>query len=258
MLILISPAKTLDYESPLPEMPVTQPALLDQSQQLIDQLRQLAPQQIASLMSLSDKLAAVNFERFQSWRLPFDASNARAALFAFKGDVYQGLNASQFDTKALAWAQEHLRILSGLYGVLRPLDLMQAYRLEMGCKFANNRGRDLYDFWGNIISDNLNAALVRDKSPVLVNLASGEYYKAVPEKQLNARVITPVFMDEKNGQLKIISFYAKKARGLMAGYIINNRLTQPEHLKQFAEEGYSYNQAMSEGDKWVFLRNQQL
>lgn len=256
MLILISPAKKLDFESPLPPLHTTQPDLLAHSQALIDELRALAPQDIAGLMGLSDKLALLNYERFQDWHLPFSESNARAALFAFKGDVYQGLNAEQFDQPGLDWAQNHLRILSGLYGVLRPLDLMQAYRLEMGTKFANQRGRDLYQFWGDIITGQLNDELANSATPVLINLASGEYYKSVREKKLNARVITPVFMDEKNGSYKIISFFAKKARGLMSAYIIRHQLEDAEQIKQFAEDGYCYNSAMSEGGKWVFCRKQ--
>jgi cytoplasmic iron level regulating protein YaaA (DUF328/UPF0246 family) len=202
-------------------------------------------------MSLSDKLGALNFERFQEWQTPFTEDNARPAVLAFKGDVYQGLDADSMSDEDLRWAQDHLRILSGLYGLLRPLDLMQAYRLEMGTKFANPRGGDLYQFWGDIITDELN----KTDSSVLVNLASNEYFKSVRKKAIGARIITPVFMDKKDDKYKIISFYAKKARGLMSSYIIRNRITEVEQIKNFDTDGYSYNAALSEADKWVFVRD---
>ena len=202
-------------------------------------------------MSLSDKLGALNYQRFQEWQTPFTADNARPAVLAFKGDVYQGLDAENMSDEDLNWAQDHLRILSGLYGLLRPLDLMQAYRLEMGTKFANDRGADLYQFWGDLITTELN----KMKTPVLVNLASNEYFKSVQKKALKAQIITPVFMDKKNDKYKIVSFYAKKARGLMSRYIIKNRITDVEQIKNFDTDGYSFNSAMSEADKWVFVRD---
>jgi uncharacterized protein len=251
MLIVISPAKKLDYTSAVNSPLTTQPALLDHSKELAQGLKTLAPQAVSSLMSLSDKLGALNFERFQEWQTPFTEDNARPAVLAFKGDVYQGLDADSMSDEDLRWAQDHLRILSGLYGLLRPLDLMQAYRLEMGTKFANSRGGDLYQFWGDIITDELN----KTDSSVLVNLASNEYFKSVRKKAIGARIITPVFMDKKDDKYKIISFYAKKARGLMSSYIIRNRITEVEQIKNFDTDGYSYNAALSEADQWVFVRD---
>lgn len=251
MLIVISPAKKLDYASSVNAPASTQPELLDHSRELLKGLKKLAPQDVSSLMSLSDKLGALNYERFQEWQTPFTADNARPAVLAFKGDVYQGLDAENMSDEDLNWAQDHLRILSGLYGLLRPLDLMQAYRLEMGTKFANDRGADLYQFWGDLITTELN----KMKTPVLVNLASNEYFKSVQEKDIAARIITPVFMDKKNDKYKIVSFYAKKARGLMSRYIIKNRITDVEQIKKFDTDGYSFNSALSEADKWVFVRD---
>jgi cytoplasmic iron level regulating protein YaaA (DUF328/UPF0246 family) len=204
-------------------------------------------------MGLSDKLGALNYERFQAWQRPFTTENAKQAVLAFKGDVYQGLDAESMSDEDLQWAQDNLRILSGLYGVLRPLDLMQPYRLEMGTKFANNRGKDLYSFWDGVINNQLNS-LVEEPNAVLVNLASNEYFKAVKEKTLSARIVTPVFMDNKDGKYKMISFFAKKARGLMAAFIIKNKITDVELLKNFDSDGYSFNAALSEADKWVFTR----
>lgn len=251
MLIVISPAKKLDYTGSVSAPASTQPKLLDHSSELLHDLKKLAPQEVSSLMSLSDKLGALNYQRFQEWQTPFTADNARPAVLAFKGDVYQGLDADNMSDEDLSWAQDHLRILSGLYGLLRPLDLMQAYRLEMGTKFANSRGADLYQFWGDLITTELN----KMKTPVLVNLASNEYFKSVQKKALKAQIITPVFMDKKNDKYKIVSFYAKKARGLMSRYIIKNRITDVEQIKNFDTDGYSFNSAMSEADKWVFVRD---
>ena len=250
MLVVISPAKKLDYSSSIEAPLLSQPALLDHAEELSIGLKALAPQDVSSLMHLSDKLGALNYERFQEWQTPFNADNARAAVLAFKGDVYQGLEADSMSAEDLHWAQDHLRILSGLYGVLRPLDLMQAYRLEMGTKFASQRGKDLYQFWGDIITAELN----RVESSVLVNLASNEYFKSVHKKDISARIVTPVFMDKKDDKYKIISFYAKKARGLMSRYIIQNRITEIEQINQFDSDGYVYNAALSELDAPVFLR----
>ena len=250
MLVVISPAKKLDYSSSIEAPLLSQPALLDHAEELSQGLKKLAPQDVSSLMHLSDKLGALNYERFQEWQTPFNADNARAAVLAFKGDVYQGLDADNMSAADLHWAQDHLRILSGLYGVLRPLDLMQAYRLEMGTKFANSRGKDLYQFWGDIITAELNQV----GSSVLVNLASNEYFKSVRKKDITARIVTPVFMDKKDDKYKIISFYAKKARGLMSRYIIQNRITKIEQITKFDSDGYLYNAALSEPDAPVFLR----
>lgn len=257
MLMVISPAKTLDYESPLATQRFTQPALLEKSQQLIEVARDLSPAQIASLMSISDKLAHLNAERFNQWQPPFTPDNARQAILAFKGDVYTGLQAETFSEADFAFAQQHLRMLSGLYGVLRPLDLMQPYRLEMGIRLANPAGKDLYSFWGDQLTTALNAALAEQGDDVLINLASDEYFKAIKPKQLNGQLIKPVFLDEKNGKFKVISFYAKKARGLMSRYIIQQRLTQPEQLKQFDVDGYAFDAAESTDTELVFKRREQ-
>lgn len=256
MLIVISPAKTLDYETPATTKKSTQPAMLEHSQALIDELRELAPQDISSLMSISDKLGVLNYDRYQQWQQPFTKDNAKQAVLAFKGDVYTGLDAESLSADELSFAQKHLRILSGLYGVLRPLDLMQPYRLEMGTKFANSRGKDLYQFWGDDITALLNKQLKTLKSQTLVNLASNEYFKSVKAAELNADVITPVFKDKKNGQYKIISFYAKKARGLMSAYAIQKGITEAGKLKRFNWEGYGYNKALSKGNEWVFTRDE--
>ena len=253
MLTLISPAKKLDYTDSLMEKPFTQPELLSHSQELLNGLKELSPQDVCALMGLSDKLGALNYERFQSWHTPFNSGNAKQAVLAFKGDVYQGLDADSMSNDDLAWAQGNLRILSGLYGVLRPLDLMQPYRLEMGTKFANDRGANLYSFWDGVINTELNK-LLTGPDPVLINLASNEYFKAAKQKTIACRIVTPVFMDNKAGKYKIISFFAKKARGLMAAFIIKGRITNVEHIKKFDSDGYQFNVAMSEGDKWVFSR----
>jgi cytoplasmic iron level regulating protein YaaA (DUF328/UPF0246 family) len=261
MILIISPAKALDFETPLPALsqPVTQPDFLDESAELIDLLRPQSPAEIAALMGLSDKLASLNVARYANWSRPFTGDNARPALFAFNGDVYEGLGARSLDAAGLAWAQSHLRILSGLYGVLRPLDLMQAYRLEMGTRLANARGRDLYAFWGKKIALAL-AGLLREEaekngaSPVLVNLASEEYFKATPRKSITARIVTPVFEDWKNGRYKIISFYTKRARGLMSRYAVDRRLEVVEELRGFDSEGYAFAAEASDDNTWVFRR----
>jgi uncharacterized protein len=256
MLMVISPAKTLDYETPPATPRYTQPEHLDHAQDLIAQLRDLSPAQIAELMHLSDKLAGLNAARFGSWTPSFTPENAKQALLAFKGDVYTGLDAESFSEEDFDFAQRHLRMLSGLYGVLRPLDLMQPYRLEMGTKLANPRGKDLYAFWGERISGWLNEALAAQGDQVLLNLASTEYFGAVKRKVLDARIIDTEFKDLKNGQYKIISFYAKKARGLMARYVIKERLSDPEGLKDFSYQGYRFAAEQSSVDKLVFLRDQ--
>ncbi|WP_410515705.1 peroxide stress protein YaaA [Pantoea allii] len=257
MLMVISPAKTLDYESPLATQRFTQPALLEKSQQLIKIARKLSPAQVASLMSISDKLAHLNAERFNSWQPDFSLENARQAILAFKGDVYTGLQAETFSEKDFDFAQDHLRMLSGLYGLLRPLDLMQPYRLEMGIKLANPAGHDLYRFWGDLLTEKLNDALASQGDDVLINLASDEYFKAIKPKKLQARLIKPVFLDEKNGKFKVISFYAKKARGLMSRYIIQHRLTKPEQLTRFDVDGYAFAADESRENELVFKRAEQ-
>ncbi|WP_241607220.1 peroxide stress protein YaaA [Rosenbergiella australiborealis] len=256
MLMLISPAKTLDYESPVAMSEYTQPQLLKHSQQLIDIGKKLSPSDIASLMHVSDKLAHLNADRFNQWSTPFSTENARQALFAFKGDVYAGLQANQLSEADIHFAQQHLRILSGLYGVLRPLDLMQPYRLEMGIKLANAAGKDLYQFWGETITAQLNETLTEQNEQWVINLASDEYFKAVKPQKLKATLIKPVFLDEKNGNFKVISFYAKKARGMMCRFIIENNITQPEKLTEFAMEGYFYDPQRSTEHEMVFCRRE--
>jgi len=254
MLMVISPAKTLDFETPPTTERFTQPQYLDHSQELILQLRELTPAQISELMHLSDKLAGLNAARFGSWTPAFTEKNAKQALLAFKGDVYTGLAAETLSETDLDYAQQHLRMLSGLYGLLRPLDLMQPYRLEMGTKLANARGKDLYAFWGERISEWLNEALAEQGDDVLLNLASNEYFSAVKRSALKARVIDTEFRDQKNGQYKIISFYAKKARGMMSRFVISERIDNPEHLKQFDVQGYRFDNELSKPEKLVFLR----
>lgn len=256
MLMLISPAKTLDFETTAITRQSSTPAFLDQSQQLITELRDLSPADLSSLMGISDKLALLNFDRYAAWHTPFDASNAKQALLAFKGDVYSGLDAETFNSQDFKFAQKHLRILSGLYGLLRPLDLIQPYRLEMGTRFANSQGSNLYSFWDDAITNAVNDQLKKNKSNVLLNLASNEYFKSVQPTSVNANIITPVFKDLKNDKYKIISFYAKKARGLMAAYIIKNQITDAKKVKKFKSEGYCYNAPLSTDKEWVFTRDQ--
>lgn len=256
MLLVISPAKNLDYETPATTSRFTQPKHLEHSSELIQLLRAYSVQDIAELMKLSDKLSALNVARYESWSQPFNTDNAKQAVLAFNGDVYSGLNAEDLNEEELEFTQKHLRILSGLYGVLKPLDLMQPYRLEMGTKLTNNRGNNLYAFWGDIITDDLNRSLTEEKQPVLVNLASNEYFKSVKPKDLQGRMITPVFKDWKNGQYKIISFFAKKARGLMCRYAIKNKITDAEQLKNFDLGGYQYDASLSKEDTWVYTRRE--
>ncbi|MCO7226276.1 peroxide stress protein YaaA [Pleionea sp. CnH1-48] len=262
MLTVISPAKSLDFDSPLATEHHSQPAFLEHSEQLIEELRHLTHADIAGLMKLSDKLAELNLHRFEAFNTPFTPANARQAVLAFRGDVYQGLDADSFSEQDFAYAQDHLRILSGLYGLLNPLDLIQAYRLEMGTRFANSRGKDLYQFWGERLTDELNAQLEQQaadgKEACLVNLASNEYFKAVKPKHLNYEVITPVFKDFKNGQYKIVSFFAKRARGLMSRYIIQNKVENVEGLKSFDLAGYYFDSASSSQTEFVFLRDEVL
>ncbi|MGR5331413.1 peroxide stress protein YaaA [Photobacterium damselae] len=257
MLIVVSPAKTLDYESPLVTEQYTLPELTEHSQQLIEVCRELTPMDIARLMKVSDKIAGLNSARFAEWVPTFTPENARPAMFAFKGDVYTGLAAETMTDEQIAYAQQHFRMLSGLYGLLRPLDLMQPYRLEMGTKLENPRGANLYQFWGNIITDKVNLALAEQGDDILVNLASNEYFKSVKPKQVKGTIITPVFKDAKKGQYKVISFYAKKARGLMARYIIDNQIDSIEKLKEFDAAGYYFVAAESTATELVFKREEQ-
>jgi cytoplasmic iron level regulating protein YaaA (DUF328/UPF0246 family) len=254
MLFLLSPAKSLDYDTPAGDVPHTQPLFAKRSAELIEILRGYSPQQISELMDLSDQLAGLNVARYQAWSPKFTAKNSKQAVLAFNGDVYEGLDARTLKAEDLDWAQAHVCILSGLYGVLRPLDWMQPYRLEMGTQLANAKGNNLYKFWGTQIADYLNERLQADKTPVVVNLASQEYFKAVDTKTLKARVIDCVFEDWKGGKYKIISFLAKRARGLMARYAVTRHVTTPKQLEKFNLEGYAFDAAASEPDRLVFRR----
>ena len=254
IVTVISPAKKLDYSTEAHISNSTQPSLLSHSSELIDDLKLLSPQEVSSLMGLSDKLGALNYERYQEWELPFSKENSKQAILAFKGDVYQGLDAESLDSQDLAWAQDRVRILSGLYGILKPLDLMQAYRLEMGTKFATKRGENLYEFWNSIITTELNRSF-SSKEDTLLNLASNEYFKSINSSELKTNVITPVFMDKKNGKYKIVSFFAKKARGLMTRYVIKSRIEDINDIQNFEEGGYFFNEGMSEYNKPVFCRD---
>ncbi|HBA34491.1 MAG TPA: peroxide stress protein YaaA [Gammaproteobacteria bacterium] len=256
MLIVISPAKSLDFETPPITNHYTQPRFLDDSMALIQEARELEPQQIASLMKISDKLATLNYQRYADWALPFTPENAKQAVLAFTGDVYHGLDANSFLPEDFDRAQRDLRILSGLYGLLRPLDLIQPYRLEMGIAFENERGKNLYSFWGEKLTTCLNDDMAEQGTDTLINLASNEYFKAVLTKSLKGQVITPIFKDERNGQYKIISFFAKKARGIMSRYIIQKKIDSPEALKDFDAAGYRYNDALSTPTEWAFTRQQ--
>ncbi len=256
MLILLSPAKSLDYDTPLQDQPHSAPLFVKQSKALIAVLRDYAPPQISELMSLSDNLAQLNVGRYQAWSSRATPKNARQAALAFDGDVYGGLNAKTLTNDDLQWAQDHICILSGLYGVLRPLDLMQPYRLEMGTRLATPQGKDLYQFWGSQISDYLNTRLRKDISPVVVNLASNEYFKAVDQRALKAAVVECVFQEYKGGQYKVVSFFAKRARGLMARFATTHHLNIPEQLRAFDVEGYRWTAAESSPARLVFRRKQ--
>jgi cytoplasmic iron level regulating protein YaaA (DUF328/UPF0246 family) len=258
MLFLLSPAKALDYETPPVTHVHTQPLFVPQAQALIGVLRDKSPQDIATLMDLSDQLAGLNVARYQAWQPHFSLDNAKQAVLAFNGDVYEGLDAKTLSEDDLQWAQAHLCILSGLYGVLRPLDLMRPYRLEMGTRLPTDQGRNLYQFWGSQIAQYLNERAAADATPVIVNLASEEYYKSVDQKALKPRVVTCVFEELKAGKYKVISFMAKRARGLMVRYAVQQRLSHVDGLKNFDLEGYRHVPAASEPDRLVFRRDVKL
>lgn len=255
MLTVISPAKTLDFETPPGTRKATQPQFLARTAELVDDARALDPDEIRALMGVSANIAELNHRRFMDWGLPFNLENAKQSLLAFKGDVYTGLQAETLSAAQLNFAQQHLRILSGLYGLLRPLDLMQPYRLEMGLKFANRGGKNLYEFWGDLITGALNTQLRKTGATILVNLASNEYFRSVQPKKLDADVITPIFKDLKGDQYKVISFYAKRARGQMARFIIDHELNEPDGMKKFKTDGYRYDKAESSAREWVFTRD---
>ena len=256
MLIFLSPAKSLDYKTPPQVATHTQPAFLEQSEALIRELRKLSPADLANLMGISDALALLNFNRFADWKLPFTPENAKQAALAFDGDVYDGLAAKTLSSADLDFAQRHVRILSGLYGILKPLDLMQPYRLEMGTRFANAAGKDLYAFWGETLLDAINGEMAGMPRPVAVNLASEEYFKAAVGRKIRGQVIQPVFEDWKSGRYRIITFFAKRARGLMTRYAVVNRLGEPEGLQGFDYDGYAFAPEASADRTWVFRRRQ--
>jgi hypothetical protein len=256
MLIFLSPAKSLDYKTPAQVGTFSQPAFLKQSEALIRELRKLSPADLANLMGISDPLALLNFNRFADWKLPFTPENAKQAALAFDGDVYDGLAAKTLSSADLDFAQRHVRILSGLYGILKPLDLMQPYRLEMGTRFANAAGKDLYAFWGETLLDAINGELAGMPRPVAVNLASEEYFKAAVGRKIRGQVIQPVFEDWKSGRYRIITFFAKRARGLMTRYAVVNRLGEPEGLQGFDYDGYAFAPEASADRTWVFRRRQ--
>ena len=255
MLTVLSPAKTLDFDNPPTTRKSTQPLFIQRAEELVEDARALSPDDIRELMGVSENIADVNHRRFMNWSAPFTLENAKQSLLAFKGDVYTGLAAETLTSAQLNFAQKHLCILSGLYGLLRPLDLMQPYRLEMGLKFANRGGKNLYEFWGDDITRALNAQIRKSGSAVLVNLASNEYFKSVQPGALNAEIITPVFKDLKGDRYRVISFFAKKARGQMARYIIDRELNDPAGLKKFRVDGYRYNRAESTARELVFTRD---
>lgn len=253
--MLISPAKSLDMQAAVPKIELTQARFLNESQILIHQLQALSPDEIGDLMRISEKLSNLNYQRFQDWRQVGTAEQC-ASLFAFKGDVYQGLAVEEFSAEDIRFTQQHLRILSGLYGVLRPLDMMQAYRLEMGTKLISEKGKNLYAFWGIKISELINQDMLKQNCQQLINLASNEYFKAIKPALIQAEVITPVFKDFKNGKYKIISIYAKKARGMMVNYAVKHKITQAEQLKDFDHAGYRYDDELSNKNQWVFIRDE--
>jgi hypothetical protein len=255
MLIVISPAKTLDFETQVKTAIHSEAGFTKDAEQLIKILRKLKVDEIADFMGISPKLAQLNFERFHQWHLPFTTNNAKQALLAFKGDVYTGIDADSLSDQDFDIAQQQLRILSGLYGVLKPMDLIQAYRLEMGKKLENKRGKDLYEFWGDKITKSINTDIKESGYQHLINLASNEYFKSIQKSGIEAEIITPAFKDLKNGQYKMISFFAKKARGLMTRFIIQNKITNPEELKAFDMDGYLYNPKLSKANSPVFTRD---
>ncbi len=257
MLAIISPAKTLDFESPLATKKHSLPQFTRESTELIRTLRRYPPAKISSLMKISDKLAELNHRRYAEWTAEFSNEVSRPAILAFKGDVYIGLQGQTLKERDHTWAQKHLRILSGLHGLLRPLDRIRPYRLEMGTRLKTNKGTSLYDFWGDKVTQALNQAIAEQRQPLLINLASNEYYKVLHSDAIDARIINVSFRDWKNGQFKFLSFFAKKARGLMTRYMIDKRVSSLKALQQFDYDGYGYNNVLSEGDNWVFTRKKQ-
>jgi cytoplasmic iron level regulating protein YaaA (DUF328/UPF0246 family) len=254
MLAIISPAKTQDFSDQKFTDTYSDPAFLKESEKLIKELKKKSATSISQLMEVSSNIAELNYERYQKFETPFTPDNSKQALLAFNGDVYTDIDIENFTKKEFEFAQDHLRILSGLYGILKPLDLIQPYRLEMKIKLKNSRGKNLYEFWGNRITKAINSDLEKSKKPCLVNLASQEYFKAIDTKKINSEIITPTFKENKNGEYKIIAIYAKRARGMMANFIIKNKLKNAEKLKTFVEGGYEYSERLSTEKEWVFIR----
>jgi len=254
MYFLLSPAKTLDFDSAALSDEFSQPCFLKDSNELISVMADLSKEDVSNLMGVSDKIAALNVERVSQWRLPFSLQNAKQAVYAFKGDVYTGISVESLGQGGVNYLQQKVLILSGLYGILRPLDLMQPYRLEMGTKLTNPRGANLYQFWSSMLTDYINDRLASSSIPVLVNLASNEYYKSVQKAAVTGRIVTPIFKDLKNGEYKIISFYAKKARGLMVRFAADHNIQDVEELKAFDYHGYRLNELLSSENDWVFTR----
>ena len=257
MIILLSPAKTLDFENPAVEKTCTEPEFLSLSKNLIAGLSKMSNEEISKLMGISDKLAALNSERYKSWNVKHESKNSKQAILAFKGDVYEGMKAWDYTKEDFIYAQKNLRMLSGLYGLLRPLDLIQPHRLEMGTGYANPAGKDLYAFWGDRLCNTLNRELKASGSRFLINLASQEYFKSTQPKNLEGEIVSPIFKDEKNGKFKIISFYAKKARGMMASHLIKNRIDSIDGLRKFNNSGYQFEPSESTDLQPVFLRSEQ-
>ena len=254
MLIIISPAKTLDYKTPITIQGESKAPFLKESQQLIKELKKLNPNDISELMKVSSKIAYLNHDRFAEWQLPFPSGTTRQALLAFKGEVFNGIDAYSFSQEEIDYAQNHLRMLSGLYGVLRPLDMMMPYRLEMGTKLAQGKNKNLYEFWGEKITQKVQESIDEQNEKVLVNLASSEYYKSVKAANLKAKIITPIFKEAKGDQYKVIAIFAKKARGLMSRFIIQNRIENPEEIKLFDAAGYFFNETLSTTTEFIFTR----
>lgn len=256
MIITLSPSKGQDFSEPAKTKKHTIPDALDDSQLLIKELRKINTSELQALMDISENIAKLNVARVKDFKMPFTTDNAKQAIFAFKGDVYSGINVENFSADDLAYAQKHLRMLSGLYGCLRPLDLIQPYRLEMKTKLKNPRGDNLYQFWDERITDSLNKELVKQQEPVLVNLASNEYFKSVKPKLLKGRLLNINFKETKDGKTRIVAIYAKRARGMMTDYILRNRIENPEDMKKFKQGGYKYSKADSDDKQWTFVRPQ--
>jgi cytoplasmic iron level regulating protein YaaA (DUF328/UPF0246 family) len=254
MLTVISPAKTLDFDSKPLTTKSSSADFLNQSEVLVSTMRSQSAKQLSKLMGISPKLAELNVERFTNWQLPDENNNAKQAILAFKGDVYLGLAVEEYNQRDFTFAQKNLRILSGLYGLLRPLDLILPYRLEMGTKIKNPGGKDLYEFWGDKITQTIQCELSSHRNKTLINLASIEYFKSINSSLLPGNIINPIFKDYSNGNYKILSFFAKKARGSMSSFIVKNRITKPSDLKSFDIDGYSFNDSLSTDQDWVFTR----